>query len=62
LFAIDGSKNAEHSSQVSHGDHLKIGGLDVECLFTPCHTTGHICYLVRDSNGQVSRDSTTSHI
>jgi hydroxyacylglutathione hydrolase len=26
---------------------FKIGsGLHVKCLFTPCHTTGHMCYYV----------------
>jgi len=24
----------------------KVGSLNVKCLFTPCHTTGHICYYV----------------
>lgn len=24
----------------------QIGSLNVKCLFTPCHTTGHICYFV----------------
>ena len=32
--------------KVGHGDELKIGDLSVTCLFTPCHTTGHICYFV----------------
>lgn len=32
--------------KVGHGDELKIGQLNVRCLFTPCHTSGHICYLV----------------
>jgi len=32
--------------KVSHGDELKIGQLNVRCLFTPCHTAGHICYFV----------------
>lgn len=32
--------------KVSHGDELKIGQLNVRCLFTPCHTSGHICYFV----------------
>lgn len=31
---------------VAHGQKMKIGTLDVECLFTPCHTSGHICYKV----------------
>lgn len=25
---------------------MQIGSLNVQCLFTPCHTTGHICYYV----------------
>lgn len=24
----------------------QIGSLNVKCLSTPCHTTGHICYFV----------------
>lgn len=32
--------------KVQHGDTLTVGGLNIECLFTPCHTTGHICYYV----------------
>lgn len=34
------------TNQVKHGDKFKIGDISVECLFTPCHTTGHICYYV----------------
>jgi hydroxyacylglutathione hydrolase len=26
----------------------KVGSLKVTCLFTPCHTTGHICYYVEN--------------
>jgi len=37
--------------KVGHGDKLKIGSLDVKCLFTPCHTTGHICYFVTGPSG-----------
>jgi len=32
--------------KVKHGDELTVGGLHIQCLFTPCHTTGHICYYV----------------
>ncbi|VDP19608.1 unnamed protein product [Schistosoma margrebowiei] len=36
---------------VSHGHKIKIGSnLNVCCLATPCHTTGHICYLVTEEN------------
>ncbi|CAG2162774.1 unnamed protein product [Oppiella nova] len=34
---------------VKGGDKLTIGGLNIECLFTPCHTKGHICYFVTSS-------------
>lgn len=38
--------------KVSHGDTMNIGSLKVKCLFTPCHTTGHICYFVtREDDG-----------
>lgn len=29
-----------------HGIGLKFGSLDIKCLRTPCHTTGHVCYYV----------------
>ena len=35
-----------HVRLVKHGDEVTIGGIRVSCLFTPCHTTGHICYYV----------------
>lgn len=31
---------------VEHGDTLSVGSMKIECLATPCHTTGHICYYV----------------
>jgi hydroxyacylglutathione hydrolase len=32
---------------VSDGDVLQLGSLHIQCLATPCHTTGHICYYVK---------------
>lgn len=32
--------------KVQHNDTFKIGNLNVLCLATPCHTTGHICYYI----------------
>jgi len=37
--------------KVKHGDEFKIGSLNVKCLFTPCHTSGHICYFVKSKDG-----------
>ena len=45
-----------HVRLVRHGDEVTIGGIRVSCLFTPCHTTGHICYYVT----QVSQDKIES--
>lgn len=33
--------------KVANGNRLNIGSLSVTCLFTPCHTKGHICYFVQ---------------
>ncbi|XP_036164559.1 hydroxyacylglutathione hydrolase, mitochondrial isoform X2 [Myotis myotis] len=32
--------------KVTHLSTLQVGSLNVKCLSTPCHTSGHICYLV----------------
>ena len=35
---------------VNDGDTLQVGsGLTVHCLHTPCHTTGHMCYVLSAS-------------
>ncbi|XP_033333600.1 hydroxyacylglutathione hydrolase, mitochondrial isoform X5 [Megalopta genalis] len=34
------------TNKVKHDDTFNIGGLKVQCLATPCHTTGHICYYI----------------
>jgi len=34
--------------KVTEGTILQIGGLKIEVLFTPCHTTGHVLYFVKD--------------
>ncbi|KAJ8923150.1 hypothetical protein NQ315_001704 [Exocentrus adspersus] len=33
-------------SKRSSSDRFSIGDINVECLFTPCHTSGHICYYL----------------
>ncbi|XP_076285976.1 hydroxyacylglutathione hydrolase, mitochondrial-like isoform X3 [Lasioglossum baleicum] len=34
------------TNKVKHDDTFNIGELKVQCLATPCHTTGHICYYI----------------
>uniref|UniRef100_A0A8R1TTZ8 hydroxyacylglutathione hydrolase n=1 Tax=Onchocerca volvulus TaxID=6282 RepID=A0A8R1TTZ8_ONCVO len=40
------------TNKVRDGDVFKIGELDVKCLYTPCHTTGSICYYVTDGSDE----------
>lgn len=39
------------TSKIGHDDVISVGSLTVRCLFTPCHTTGHICYYIEAPNG-----------
>ena len=41
------------NKKVTHGDKLSVGGINIECLFTPCHTKGHICYYVTSNEPNV---------
>ncbi|XP_069037086.1 hydroxyacylglutathione hydrolase-like protein isoform X4 [Lepisosteus oculatus] len=34
------------TDKVFHAQDLKFGSINVRCLFTPCHTSGHMCYFV----------------
>jgi len=45
---IDGITNQLEKKKVQN---LKICGLDVNVLHTPCHTTGHSTYIVKSSSG-----------
>lgn len=38
------------NKKVGDGDKFSIGELDISCIFTPCHTTGHICYFIEAPN------------
>lgn len=50
---VFGGDDRIHSltNKVKHNDTLTIGNINVKCLFTPCHTSGHICYEVSDNEG-----------
>lgn len=40
------------TDKVHQNDEIRLGSLTIRCLFTPCHTTGHICYYIDSPNGQ----------
>lgn len=42
-------KLTEH---VTDNQELQVGKLTVQCLLTPCHTSGHVCYFVPAADGQ----------
>merc|ERR1712181_90945 len=47
LVVLGGDDRIEGGTQkVGQGDEIKVGGLNIRCLFTPCHTSGHICFYV----------------
>ena len=37
------------TNPVGEGDRFKLGTLDVNVLYTPCHTSGHVTYYVEPS-------------
>jgi hydroxyacylglutathione hydrolase len=50
LAVLGGDDRIDGITQfVKEGDVAKIGNLDIKCYSTPCHTTGHICFYVTDS-------------
>lgn len=40
------------TDKVHQNSEIGLGNLTVRCLFTPCHTTGHICYYIESSKGE----------
>lgn len=37
----------------THGVDVQLGSLNIKCLRTPCHTTGHVCYYVNEGQDDV---------
>jgi glyoxylase-like metal-dependent hydrolase (beta-lactamase superfamily II) len=48
------SYQADHA--VAGGERLELAGLDLEVLFTPGHSPGHVTYAVRDQGALFSGD------
>lgn len=45
--------NAEGvTTEVKHGDTVKVGELSVGVLSTPCHTPGHVCFYIKGTEGK----------
>jgi len=48
------SWNAEHT--VGGGEHLQLAGFDIDVLFTPGHSPGHVTYSIPDEQAIFSGD------
>jgi len=56
LTVLGGDDRVDALTQkVGDGDQFSVGQLNIRCLFTPCHTKGHICYFVT-SNSEPDSD------
>jgi len=43
------------TKKVGDKDKIDLGSLTIDCMFTPCHTTGHICYYVPASGANMDK-------
>ncbi|MBK5232835.1 MAG: MBL fold metallo-hydrolase [Thermoleophilia bacterium] len=48
------SYEADHL--INGGDHLSIGGLEIDVLFTPGHSPGHVTFSIREHGAMFSGD------
>ncbi|CAK9290999.1 unnamed protein product [Gordionus sp. m RMFG-2023] len=37
------------TKKLTDGDKVSLNNLEIKCLFTPCHTSGHLCYFLQSS-------------
>ena len=52
FLVVGGDDRIDELQQMAkQNDTFKLGSLNILCLSTPCHTKGHICYYVTDSQG-----------
>ncbi|XP_025831861.1 hydroxyacylglutathione hydrolase, mitochondrial-like [Agrilus planipennis] len=40
------------TDQIKHGDLIFVGNIRIECISTPCHTVGDICYFMTSEDDQ----------
>ncbi|CAF0730074.1 unnamed protein product [Adineta ricciae] len=53
IQVVGGDKSLQALTHpVKDNEKLQIGELEVTCLSTPCHTAGHVCYVVSDGREQ----------
>jgi len=43
------------TNKIGQDDKINLGSLEIDCLFTPCHTSGHICYYIKSENSETQK-------
>ena len=53
IEVVGGEKDAcqGKTRSIRDGERLKMGGVSIVCLATPCHTSGHTSYIA-EAEGQ----------
>lgn len=41
--------------QIGQDDKINLGSMEIDCLFTPCHTSGHVCYYIKSENNEIQK-------
>lgn len=36
------------TTKLAHNEVFQVGNIKIQCLHTPCHTSGHVCYFIED--------------
>ena len=53
-----GYETIRHATQeVKEGDSITLGSLKIDVIHTPCHTKGHVVYLVSPKDPNVNKDN-----
>lgn len=59
---IEASYELQQDDVMLHdGDHLSIGGMEIDVIHTPGHTEGGVCYYFKDNGILVSGDTLFYH-
>lgn len=59
---LDASYELQPDDVMLHdGDHLSIGGMEIDVIHTPGHTEGGVCYYFKDNGILVSGDTLFYH-
>ena len=63
IKVVGGDKSLQALNHpVNDNEKLQVGELEITCLSTPCHTTGHVCYVVKGNEQQMEFPDIDFHL